>query len=1367
MVYPPAGIPVSTGTAWGTSIVNNSTNWNTAYSWGNHALAGYLTSAAIGVTVQPYNANTVIDGSYVHTDNNYTTAEKSKLAGIQAGAEVNVNADWNAVSGDAQILNKPTIPLVDTAPTSGSTNAVSSGGVFTALSFKADLVGGKVPAIQLPSYVDDVLEGYYNGTSFFIDSGFSTVMTPETGKIYINLLNNTSYRYTGSVYVQISNTVSSLNDLTDVTIGTLNNGQILQYNGTTSQWENVSVTIGSGDMQKSVYDIDNDGVVDYAETIAVDVRNNSSSDTLYRGTIVYLSGSTGTHPNAVKAQANSEATSSGTFGVVINDIGPNSDGLVAAMGTLHNLDTRTGANGNPNPFTSDTLLDGDVLWLDPNTAGYVTKTKPSAPNHAVFIGIVARTSPTNGRIIYRIQNGYELEELHNVAISNIQPNQVIKYDGTKWINATTPAAGNNTEIQYNNNGSLGASSNFTWDNVNQTLNLITPIGNLSPSLLLKATDVNATGQYNITQSTLKSSGGGGGTTYNLLSELTFDSYANNNYINTPLKISNVLDVSSSSTVLTSSIVTVNGSLKIVNIPTTVTTANGILGITDEGTLFKTSLGSSLTLSNTGTLDVSTLPFNKITAGQAQLSGSQNIAINYSNSNSGLLVSNSGYSVLGSPDGLKTLTVDNTGVYTTSSTAIGTNSINPNAILSLNSTTKGLLLPAVNDTDRGLMNLPSNGIMIYNPSVGKFQGRAGNAWVDFGGGSAAGNTGEIQFNNAGAFGASSNLFWNNTNSYFGVGLNNPTALIHIRKNDLGETISDANGLVLENATAPPSNNSTQQYSPSITLIGNAARSGARAITKTRLVNTSTLSGGGSFIPRFQFQIDAGTGTYSNVASFSLDTLGVSGSGALGISSVNSTSGNTLFLNGGAQSGYSIAGVQVSNSSTGSGGDLLSVTRSFSSPSQSVALNYINVSGTINLTGTASSITRGLNIAPTLTSAPNWRSIEWSNNTGWGLYGAGTANNYLAGSLGIGTVNISAALHVKGANNLVTTAAVLVQNSDDAELFRIANNGLISVGKNVSVSTQSSSQISVTSGDASTNIVITPKGTGAFILGPPPDGVATLGGNARGVYAVDLQSIRTAAIQVASGSYASAVGGWKHRASGDRSSVFGGEENSATALYSSVFGGDTQTASGQYSVVVGGSASTASGLRSVVLGGGSNASSATLSYSFGQYATSNLYGGQTYSSARFGSTSGTAQTMSWRYMCEITGTGISELSLDGAAISAQGRATLVANRLWNVNLQVSAICSTVGNGTLTLGDSYVATYQVGIKRLGNTTTLVGIPQLISTQSDSSMSTSVVTISADDSTNNECLKVEFTPPTGGAAGSTTVIRVVVTATATVVGY
>jgi hypothetical protein len=63
------------------------------------------------------------------------------------------------------------------------------------------------------------------------------------------------------------------------------------------------------------------------------------------------------------------------------------------------------------------------------------------------------------------------------------------------------------------------------------------------------------------------------------------------------------------------------------------------------------------------------------------------------------------------------------------------------------------------------------------------------------------------------------------------------------------------------------------------------------------------------------------------------------------------------------------------------------------------------GTINQTGGANGITRGLYVNPTLTAAADWRSIEWSNNTGWGLYGAGTANNYLAGNLGIGSTGLT--------------------------------------------------------------------------------------------------------------------------------------------------------------------------------------------------------------------------------------------------------------------------------------------------------------------------------------------------------------------------
>jgi len=62
-----------------------------------------LQAAAIGVTVQAYSA------VLAATTASFLIADETKLDGIAAGAEVNVNADWNSVSGDSQILNKPTI----------------------------------------------------------------------------------------------------------------------------------------------------------------------------------------------------------------------------------------------------------------------------------------------------------------------------------------------------------------------------------------------------------------------------------------------------------------------------------------------------------------------------------------------------------------------------------------------------------------------------------------------------------------------------------------------------------------------------------------------------------------------------------------------------------------------------------------------------------------------------------------------------------------------------------------------------------------------------------------------------------------------------------------------------------------------------------------------------------------------------------------------------------------------------------------------------------------------------------------------------------------------------------------------------------
>ena len=63
---------------------------------------------------------------------------------------------------------------------------------------------GKVPSSQLPSYVDDVIEGYYYNGKFYTDSAHTQLITPETGKIYVDLNTNKTYRWGGTTYVEIS-----------------------------------------------------------------------------------------------------------------------------------------------------------------------------------------------------------------------------------------------------------------------------------------------------------------------------------------------------------------------------------------------------------------------------------------------------------------------------------------------------------------------------------------------------------------------------------------------------------------------------------------------------------------------------------------------------------------------------------------------------------------------------------------------------------------------------------------------------------------------------------------------------------------------------------------------------------------------------------------------------------------------------------------------------------------------------------------------------------------------------------------------------------------------------------------------------------
>jgi len=175
--------------------------------------------AKIKSYVSTYITNLNLGGTYVAkedgkglSENDYTTTEKNKLAGIAAGAEVNVNADWNASSGDAQILNKPSIPS-----SAADIGAVATSAVGAASGVCPLDANQKVPAANLPSYVDDVVEAYarsgqtaLSSTWLATGSASGTVITPETGKIYVLMADsgdyaaNTQFRWGGTAYVKLN-----------------------------------------------------------------------------------------------------------------------------------------------------------------------------------------------------------------------------------------------------------------------------------------------------------------------------------------------------------------------------------------------------------------------------------------------------------------------------------------------------------------------------------------------------------------------------------------------------------------------------------------------------------------------------------------------------------------------------------------------------------------------------------------------------------------------------------------------------------------------------------------------------------------------------------------------------------------------------------------------------------------------------------------------------------------------------------------------------------------------------------------------------------------------------------------------------------
>lgn len=147
-------------------------------------------------------------------------------------------------------------------------------------------------------------------------------------------------------------------------------------------------------------------------------------------------GAQGQRLAVVLAQANTEYSSTDMMGVVTESISNNQEGFITTFGTVRGINTTGSLQG-------ETWVDGDIIFLSPSSPGGLTKVEPTAPNHLIIVGYVEYAHANNGKLFIHVQTSWEIDELHNVAISNPQNNDILKYNSTTgvWYNTPAPTGG--------------------------------------------------------------------------------------------------------------------------------------------------------------------------------------------------------------------------------------------------------------------------------------------------------------------------------------------------------------------------------------------------------------------------------------------------------------------------------------------------------------------------------------------------------------------------------------------------------------------------------------------------------------------------------------------------------------------------------------------------------------------------------------------------------------------------------------------------------------------------------------------------------------------------------------------------------------
>jgi hypothetical protein len=241
--------------------------------------------------------------------NDYTTAEKTKLSGIASGAEVNINADWNALSGDAQILNKPTIPSISGLATetyvnsavSTKENTITAG--TTSQYWRGDKTWQTLPTYTLsglggqPLNSDLTAIGGLTGTSGFLKKTAANTWTLDTNSYLTGITSGNVTTALGFTPYNSSNPNGYISGISFTAVSGkpttlsgygITDGQTLITTGTTSQywrgdktWQTLDKTsVGLGNVDNTT---DAAKPISTSTQTALNLKENTSSKNVANG----------------------------------------------------------------------------------------------------------------------------------------------------------------------------------------------------------------------------------------------------------------------------------------------------------------------------------------------------------------------------------------------------------------------------------------------------------------------------------------------------------------------------------------------------------------------------------------------------------------------------------------------------------------------------------------------------------------------------------------------------------------------------------------------------------------------------------------------------------------------------------------------------------------------------------------------------------------------------------------------------------------------------------------------------------------------------------------------------------------------------